>query len=188
MKIRFIFQIFLSIILFGLCNNAFSQGAEWQPMIREIVVKHKDSTERAHILIHKESIKTSNSLMYYWYNKNKINQNMGGYSGDLLQGEYLVFDNENNLITQGHFERGLKHDTWKHWGSNGVLKKTIDYHFGLIDGEVEIYDNEGNLIEIKNYKAGEEKIKEAGKMKIWKSDEEENSVQDSIAVTPENER
>ncbi len=187
MKIRSIPQILVSVAFIVLCSNLLSQGPEWQPMIREIVAKHKDSTVRAHILIHKENIKTSDRLMYYWYNQHKINQNMGGYSGDLLQGEYLVFDNDKNLITKGNFERGLKHGTWKHWDANGVLKNSIDYHFGLIDGEVKIYDSEGRLVETKEYKAGEEQIKEAGKMKIWKPDEEKDTEQDSTIVIPGNE-
>ncbi len=187
MKIRTLLQIILSVLFFTLCNNLFSQGPEWQPMIREIVVKYEDSTLRAHILIHKENIKTSDRLMYYWYNQEKINQNMGGYSGDLLQGEYLVFDKEKNLITQGNFERGLKHGTWKHWDASGVLMKSLDYHYGLVDGKVKIYNNEGKLVETKDYKTGEEQVRETGKMKIWKPDEEKIAGQDSTTVMPENE-
>ncbi|MGD2034795.1 MAG: hypothetical protein PVF73_07055 [Bacteroidales bacterium] len=183
MKVNIVSVMLLSVVLTGLTTDLFSQGAEWQPMIREIVVKHKDSTVRAHILIHKENIKTSDRLMYYWYNQDKINKNMGGYSGDLLQGEYLVFDNNDNLITQGNFDRGLKHGTWKRWNPDGILKLSAGYHYGLLDGEVKLFDAAGNLYSIKEYKAGEEQMKETGKLKIWKPGEEEAAGQDSTALT-----
>jgi len=183
MKIYTIHLTLFIIASLYFSTGAFSQGSEWQPMIREIVVKHKDSTIRAHILIHRENIKTSDRLLYYWFNHDKINKNMGGYSGDLLQGEYLVFDAEDHLITQGNFDRGLKHGTWKQWSAKGIIKKSTDYHYGLIDGEVRFFDDKGNLLKTREYKAGEEQIKTDDKLKIWKPDKEEDAKLDSTVHT-----
>jgi antitoxin component YwqK of YwqJK toxin-antitoxin module len=158
-----------------LCN---SQAADWQPMLREIVVSYDDSLVRANILIRNENITTSNQLMYYWYNQNRISKNMGGFAGALLHGPYLVYNKDKNLITQGSFDKGLMNGVWKYWDTNGIIEKSVEYKNGLLDGDYKIYDMHGELLEIHKYKAGKLQVEtEGNRMKIWKAgDKEENDT------------
>ena len=164
-------------------NRTEAQSVDWQPQVRDIMISYKDSVVKAHILLQSENVETLNSLTYYWYSQNGINTNMGGYSGDLLHGEYQVYNNNKKLIVQGFFDHGLKNGTWKYWNSKGLLKLSMEYKNGLLDGEFYVYDTNGVQIEKRKYKAGKLQQESAGKMKIWKEDnKKQKQPVDSLAA------
>lgn len=162
--------VFIFIMLNTLKTEA--QSANWQPMVRDVMVIYKDSVVKAQVLLQSENIETSNNLIYYWYSQNRINMNMGGYSGSLLHGEYQVYSNDKKLIEQGYFEHGLKNGTWKYWNSKGILRQSIGFRAGLPDGECILYDANGVQLEKKKYRAGELQVETVGKIKIWKEERE----------------
>lgn len=170
----------------------FAQKADWQPKLREIIVNYKDSVVKAHVLLQKAEIDVSDKLVYYWYGQNNINLNMGGYSGQLLQGEYAVFNNNNCLIVKGNFEKGLKHGEWKTWYATGILKTTTIYHQGIPDSEMIIYDATGNILETRRYKNGKLEIKEEDKpkksfrLRLKKQSQKDTVPTDTLAVPIEN--
>jgi hypothetical protein len=172
--------VFLSII----CDNKISaQSVDWQQQVRDIMISYKDSIVKAQILLIPENIKTSNNLMYYWYGHYAINTNMGGFSGDLLNGEYQVYNTARKLITQGFFAHGLKNGTWKYWNSKGVLKQTMEYSAGLLNGELIVYDARGIQLESRKYKEGVIQHDSPGILKIWKGDHKnQEQTKDSVAT------
>jgi len=161
-------KFILSLLIVIPFLNINAQQYDWQPLTREVVISQGDSTIRAKILIKQENVNANENYMYYWHNKGRVNNNAGGYAGELLHGEYLVFDSQKRLITQGMFEDGLKEGIWKHWHPNGQLEWMQTYHKGLFDGEQKIFDVSGNLIAETNYKNGRLVAKEDKSFKITK--------------------
>ena len=164
MSIVFTKRKFASIIIFlfmyfsGIISVS-AQKNEWSPLNREIVVSYNDSTIRAYILINSIEINTSDRLMYYWYEQDKLNKNKGGYAGALLDGSYSVYDRQKNLITQGNFYQGLRIGTWRYWDKNGYLRKTVDYRDGLMHGSYKIFNEKGSLFEERKFRNGREILK-----------------------------
>ncbi len=131
-----------------------AQQIEWEPLSREIKIDFPDSTIRAKALLRSDQVKINNYYMYYWFQKDQLNRNAGGYSGELLQGQYMVFDNQNRLITLGQFDSGLKTGTWKYWYSNGNLRMIQNWKNSSLDGEVMHFDRAGEITAYYEYKNG----------------------------------
>lgn len=165
------FKRFVIHFTFLFCSVCISLAQEkydsWQPSVRDVTISYRDSTIKTQILLLSENIKTLNNLTYYWYAQNKINMNMGGYTGSLLNGEYTIYDKEKRLITQGYFDHGLKTGTWKYWNSKGILRQSIDYREGLPDGVYILFDQKGVQIEKKRYKSGVLQEESSGILRIW---------------------
>lgn len=174
----FALSIFVFINLF-----ARAQKIELIPITREVIISTQDSTIRANVLIKEEKLVVNDRKNYHWHNKGQININKGGYSGELLHGEYLVFDKQKRMITQGTFEYGLLDGKWKYWYQNGNLKSVQTYQNGILHGEQMIYDNEGTLVTYNNFKDGKLVIEEE---KIFGKEKKENpdQVPDTIPATP----
>lgn len=171
----------LSFVLAG-------QSADWQPFTREVVISSEDSVIRANILIMPVELKLEDELFYYWYNKGQINRNMGGYSGDLLSGDYLVFDNNKNMITRGAFYYGLKDGTWKYWYHDGNIKRIENWEMGRLDGEIKIYNKSRGILKTVYYKDGlkiDPKIQKQEILKIKLSKEKSDTTVTKIDTTEE---
>ena len=107
---------------------------------------------------------------------------MGGYAGELLHGEYLVYDKEKNLITKGGFAYGLKQGIWKYWNSQGILRYTVEYKDGLLDGEYIRYKQDGEVDFIHKYQDGKRQSDHEGLMRIWKSSAEGNGKNNNNSI------
>lgn len=157
---------------------AISQEIEWAPLTREVQINTSDSLIKARIMINPTDFKVVDEYHYYWHSKGQINKNMGGYTGDILHGTYLVLDSEKRMITQGQFNEGLKDGTWKRWFSNGNLRSIENWKDSRLNGEFKTYSAEGELLSIENYKNGIVVNKEDKTFKIFSSSNKETS--DSI--------
>ena len=133
--------------LFFLSFSAMAQF-NWfrRPSLREINLNYNDSSINFYVNTLDPRWKPKQGLRYYWYSMEKINSNIGGFSGKLLQGQYTVYDNDNNMLTQGSFNNGLKDGTWNTWYSNGKLKFTCRWKNGIIKDGCLCFDQSGNII------------------------------------------
>lgn len=125
---------------------------------------------------------------YYWFKAREIHQSVGGYSGQLLHGDYTKHYTSNQLAEQGAFKKGLKHGIWKFWYENGNLKRIESWKKGRKEGVTILYDNEGKIIEkgqyFNNKKEGpwinyqeKDTVKfRKGKIKLPKPEKEEDST------------
>jgi antitoxin component YwqK of YwqJK toxin-antitoxin module len=68
--------------------------------------------------------------LYYWYDDNRIHSSQGGFSGNLLNGQYVVYYLNHNLLEQGAFKKGLKDGAWKSWNEDGSLKQEANWKEG----------------------------------------------------------
>lgn len=71
-------------------------------------------------------------LYYFWYYANGIHSTQGGYSGILLDGDYMEYYPDKGLKEQGYFIRGLKNGTWKTWNEDGTLKESVHWKSGKV--------------------------------------------------------
>ena len=71
-----------------------------------------------------------NGKRYYWCEANRIHSTVGDYSGRLLNGVYLAFDNEGELIEKGSFDRGLKKGAWVSWCRTGEVLYYVKHRNG----------------------------------------------------------
>lgn len=120
----------------------------------EIVVNYPDSTVKASIYLKNIKLNPKQNLIYYWYNSDRINRNMGGYSGRLLDGTYKVFDLNKNLIAEGSYKKGLRNGIWKRWNNKGGLLNLNNYKNGIKQGKEFVYDRTGKVIFIGKFKNG----------------------------------
>lgn len=149
---RYIIYILLPAFIFTNYNLSFSQKIKIDS--REIVINYEDSTLKAEVSFKEIKYKPKNNLVYYWYKSNEVKKNLGGYSGQLLNGKYSVYDIENNLITQGYFKNGIKTGIWKKWITKGGLQKIEEYKKGKKDGRFVNYLPSGHIYNIMNYTKG----------------------------------
>ena len=108
--------------------------------IRKVRVNINDTTIIAGTLADVKIDKTISNVIYYWYTSSGIHRNQGGYTGNLLHGEYLEFNKDNNLIVKGNFSFGLKSGIWYNWYSDGKLKEISTWSEGKLDGPFMLYD------------------------------------------------
>lgn len=180
-RMKSISSICLCILL---SMASYSQSIEWQPKTRAVVSSSGDSVVHFNILIKTETVKIDNNCVYYWHNKGQICSNQGGYAGELLHGEYLVFNQNKKLITKGNLKEGKKVGVWKSWYENGNLKLIQTFTNGLLDGNSEYYDRQGNLITSHQYKKGDLITEEENKgFSLFKS----QNTSDSTSVNNQHE-
>lgn len=122
--------------------NFFGYISEPKIENRQIIVYKNDTTVKTYIYIGEEQLHTENNLKYYWYYNDKINSNIGGFAGELLDREYLAYNRNDKLVEKGNFNKGLKTGEWKKWGDNGNLISITNWNNGIIEGEYfEYYPN-----------------------------------------------
>ncbi len=124
-----------------------------------------------------EQFKLESGKRYYWYLKNEIHSNIGGFYGNLLHGSFEILM-KNELNCKGQFDEGLKTGKWKYWFSNGtysaitewkeglkngvqklfyssgIIKSSFNFKNNLENGSYQLYDDKGKLKEQGKYKEG----------------------------------
>ena len=185
----------LQFTLFFYCVTAFAQEFEL-PENKLIKSSKEDSTILAEVKVVEEQIKIDDEKKYHWYRNAIVNNNIRGYHGQLLNGEYKILDLNNKLLILGRFKLGLKVGQWKYWDndgnyirienwkkgllhgivrkfySNGVIKEELNYRKGSKNGRFVKYNEEGQIIEMGKYKNG----KLDGKLHYFSDGEKTNSV------------
>ena len=122
--------ILISILTLSRC--AIIPGNTKKEVVREVVVKTQDTIIIAKVLATKQKIKTDPQKQYFWYMDDKIHSNYGGYTGNLLHGEFRKFDSNRNLIEKGRFEYGLKDGEWFVWDREGKLLRIYVFSDGAL--------------------------------------------------------
>lgn len=120
---------------------------------RKIYIHHNDSSIECSALLANKGTKANISTTYYWYDKDKILMNQGGFGEKLLDGTYQVVTKNRQLITEGYFKNGAKSGVWKKWNEEGQLLDVYHWKKGQTNGVYQLF-NKGVLIEQGQYKNG----------------------------------
>jgi len=122
------------------------------PMEKTVKIVKSDTIVLAKVkTTESNNIKVINDRVYYWYLKDKILSNVGGFHGKLLHGKYEVFVKD-KLIYSGQFSNGLKNALWKQWDVQGNFIETQEWEAGQLQGEKKMYYPKGNVKEQYTYK------------------------------------
>lgn len=106
---------------------------------------------------------TYDSRVYSWYDKGVINSSQGGYSGKLLNGQYMAYYEASKQVkTAGNYRDGLKTGKWQVWNPNGLLKESQYWNLGLKNGNSLLYDSLGNVQQKIKFRNGKPVAKKTG--------------------------
>jgi antitoxin component YwqK of YwqJK toxin-antitoxin module len=86
-----------------------------------IVLEEQKTSQHFTIINKKLDIDTDNELEYFWFNNNRLNSNYGGYTGNILHGNFMEFDSNGKLKIKGSYHFGLKNKKWQTWDRDGNL-------------------------------------------------------------------
>jgi antitoxin component YwqK of YwqJK toxin-antitoxin module len=122
---------------------------------RQKVINYNDSTIHLHITPPPNIlINQNNNKQYHWFLNGKIGMNIGGFTGNLLCKDYLVFDSYGRLRTKGYFNLGLKHGIWIKWNSNGEILSSENWKYGHLHNLSYYYNIDNNETLRLKYKNG----------------------------------
>lgn len=149
-KIKFyiVYQILLVLLILS-SPDLYSQEFI---NIRKITLTKGDTTIVAGILADVKLENVNPSVYYYWYSNSDIFSNQGGYSGNLLHGEYIEYSSDGKLILKGKYNKGLKSGKWTLWHKDGSIKEIIEYEEGLLNGQHILYTDNGKILMQASYK------------------------------------
>lgn len=121
---------------------------------RKVLVKTDDDVIEAAVYDGFETKRILPDRNYYWFDHSMIMSTRGGFTGELLHGEFLVQYRNYQIKEQGNFKYGLKHGAWKSWYENGLPKNFATYKKGLLHGRYTEFDGKGKKIEEGKYVKG----------------------------------
>ena len=182
-------QIIPLCILLYCINHGQAQSYQTE----EIRIRYSDGIEVFNICKSNPNQDYYEDKEYFWYTEfSDIKSTKGGTGGQLLHGNYKLYDQEGNLRSDKNYHSGLQHGKHTKWDSNGNIssKKTydkgkmvywkfmndedywIEFNGGIFDdGTIrKVYSEYGKLLsEELNLKDFKQKIKvyyeESGKLK-----------------------
>lgn len=122
------------------------------PSIRKVQIHADNHLIETSVLVNTDKkFKINRDHFYHWLAFDKIQINEGGYSGQLLHGSYMVYNNEGKLVEQGQFTHGLKSGVWYLWDDYGNVQQEVKWKSGARNGKAYYYDA-GELTRVENYK------------------------------------
>lgn len=136
-------------------NSTFAQLWPWYYLQKPMRIHTDTSIMQLSVIDEELSFTPHTNRMYYWCYERHVHVNQGGYSYNLLHGEFRCYTRENKLIEKGQFRRGLKCGEWRTWNSQGQLLTISTYRKGNLHGRVECFVN-GEYCHSIRYKQGKE--------------------------------
>lgn len=162
----------IGIVFLFYVSSMYGQRLKMETDHRQVVINYPDSIVTAEVLVKEKRISVQPGKVYYWYNSNSIHKNAGGFTGNVLDGTYQVFDKNKNLIVQGEFRKGLRIGTWNRWNPKGGVYRTECWRKGILHGSLTQFNHSGDIIKQLKFKNGElhgkSRILEKGRMKTVK--------------------
>lgn len=143
------------VFQFLILTQFYAISQKWEDgEIRSVITNSGDSITYTHILLSDKRPKAKEDRIYYWYFNNKIRHNYGGYSGQLIHGDYEVMDVDKHLLVKGELRYGYRIDTWKFWDRQGRLVEMSEWKNGQQSGITILYDRNNQIYAKIKYKKG----------------------------------
>ena len=77
------------------------------------------------------------------------------YVDGQLQGEFMVYASNGNLLEKGSYTDGEKDGKWTSWTIEGIKTGQVSFEDGLKDGKWQIWDEKGTLRYVMFYELGQ---------------------------------
>ncbi|RBL91715.1 toxin-antitoxin system YwqK family antitoxin [Chitinophaga flava] len=120
-----------------------------------ITIRRNDTVYTFYTYNRSKKIVPKRDKYYYWYKTQQIIYTHGGYSGQVLDGDYTEFYPNKNLKAKGSFKKGLKTGIWHSWNPNGEFIQITTWKSGEKNGESFEYDSTGHLTSKSMYSNGQ---------------------------------
>jgi hypothetical protein len=149
-------RISFFIILLNICYSipCSAQYSYKDVDRRKIIVKTDDDIIEAEVYDGFDNKKIKDDRNYYWCDHNMIMSSVGGFTGELLHGDFLIQYRNYQIKEKGEFKFGLKCGIWKKWYETGKPKEVVKYKKGVASGPYTLYNSQGITIEKGNNKNG----------------------------------
>ena len=119
-------RLFILIVIQVISIGAFSQT---QNQTKEIKLQYLNALEVFNVCIKNPAIKYDDNKEYFWYTEfSGIKSTNGGCGGNLLNGNYKMYDEDGNLRVDKNYSLGIEDSNEIRWDSLGniVSKTTYD--------------------------------------------------------------
>jgi len=125
----FMKRLVTSIALITIAPSLFGQTC----VKEEKTIRYLDGYEVFNICKVNPTVTFDDNKSYYWYNEySKVKFTKGGVGGNLLNGNYKLFDKDGNLIIDRNYLLGLEHGSTTTWDSLGNITSKGTYDRGNI--------------------------------------------------------
>ena len=125
-------------------------------LTRNVIAYENRERIETSILMEDNLRKMEDNKLYYWYRKEEIHNTQGGFSGNLLHGDYEIFYKSGQLKVRGEFNQGLKHGKWVKWNEKGRITEILFWKSGIPDGPFITYSERGMIKKCSVFKNNEE--------------------------------
>lgn len=137
-------QIFLILTFISL--NAFSQDKVSKDQEKRRNIVENGIEKNFEVNLNQSPSKFKQNINYHWVKGNNIFATMGGGAGKFLDGAYVSFHSNGQLLEKGAFKLGVKTGTWLKWNDQGKIVRQSIYKNGVLKKE-RIFNDLGNLTE-----------------------------------------
>jgi hypothetical protein len=139
---------FLLFVLF----TYYVQGQSYEMSLNRKVINTKGCKEIVYVT--DKTPKARGKRFYYWYKSQEVHHSQNNYSGELLNGPYVKYYPNNQLIVKGDFKKGLKSGIWTSWHVNGLVSEVAKWKKGRKTGKYVKRDSTGTIVNYGSYKKG----------------------------------
>ena len=121
---RFILGIILNVLLISTyCQTTYKT--------KEVKITYSNAIELFNICLKNPPITFDEGQVYTWYTEfSNVKSTKGGCGGNLLHGNYKLYDKEGNLKEDNNYYLGVKSGEFKTWDSIGNLQEIYKYNKG----------------------------------------------------------
>lgn len=95
---------------------------------KEIKIAYRNAVELFNICLKNPTLDYNDKKEYFWYTEfSGIKSTKGGTGGNLLHGNYKLYNEKGDLISDKNYYLGLKNGTFKTWDSTGNISQIDKY-------------------------------------------------------------
>lgn len=145
------FKILAVLLLSIAANISLAQQTVQDALTHKVMVNHGQGTIVAYVKPVK-SFSLQSDRSYFWFANHEIRSTQGGYSGKLLNGNYLEYDHDKKPVESGELDKGLKSGVWRKWDGAGRLLNDYQWHEGRKNGVYHLFDSVGRVSETGKYR------------------------------------
>ena len=124
--------------------QAISMGET--PFVHSVISEENGRVFQYYIVYQEVGLKTNSQVMYFWHRNGQLRSTKGGYSGNVLHGDFQEFDKSGRMLGKGTYYYGTKNGEWKTWNRNGEIIRLEKWDKGFLGRRIS-YDFSKSTIE-----------------------------------------